>query len=58
MVAGSIPDVIGVFKWPSSSSRTMALGSTQPLTEMRTRNLPGDRGRKAGNLTAIYEPIF
>jgi hypothetical protein len=25
------------------SSRTMALGSTQPLTEMCTRNLPGDR---------------
>jgi hypothetical protein len=23
------------------SSRTMALGSTQPLTEMSTRNLPG-----------------
>jgi hypothetical protein len=23
------------------SSRTMALGSTQPLTEMSTKNLPG-----------------
>jgi hypothetical protein len=23
------------------SNRTMALGSTQPLTEMSTRNLPG-----------------
>jgi hypothetical protein len=30
----------------------MALGSTQPLTEMSTRNLPG-----ADNLTSIYEPI-
>jgi hypothetical protein len=33
----------------------MALGSTQPLTEMSTRNLPGSKGqsaRKAGNLTA------
>jgi hypothetical protein len=33
----------------------MALGSTQPLTEMSTRNLPGGKGRrvrKAGNLTA------
>jgi hypothetical protein len=29
------------FNWPSSSSRTMALGLTQPLTEMSTRNLPG-----------------
>jgi hypothetical protein len=44
----------------SSSSRTMALGSTQSLTEMSTRNLPGDNGRlarKADNLTAICEPI-
>jgi hypothetical protein len=35
----------------------MALGSTQPLTEMCTRNFPGGRGkgrpaRKADNLTA------
>jgi hypothetical protein len=38
----------------------MALGLTQPLTEMITRNLPGDNGRpvrKADNLTAICEPI-
>jgi hypothetical protein len=38
----------------------MALGSTQPLTEMSTRNLPGGKGRltcKADNLIAIYEPI-
>jgi hypothetical protein len=38
----------------------MALGSTQPLTEMSTRNLPGGKGwpaRKVDNLTAIYEPI-
>jgi hypothetical protein len=37
----------------------MALGSTQPLTEMRTRNLPGGKGRpvrKADNLTATSEP--
>jgi hypothetical protein len=34
----------------------MALGSTQPLTEMSTRNIPGGEGRparKADNLTAI-----
>jgi hypothetical protein len=39
----------------------MALGSTQPLTEMSTKNLPGGiwrPARKAGNLTAICEPIF
>jgi hypothetical protein len=35
------------FNWPNPSSRSVALGSTQPLTEMSTRNLPvranGDR---------------
>jgi hypothetical protein len=38
----------------------MALGSTQSLTEMSTRNFPGGKGRpasKADNLTAICEPI-
>jgi hypothetical protein len=58
-VAGSILDeVIGIFNLPSPSSRTMALGSTHPLTEMSTRNLPeGKRrgARRAHNLTAIAE---
>jgi hypothetical protein len=38
----------------------MTLRSTQPLTEMSTRNLPGAKGRQArgaDNLTAICEPI-
>jgi hypothetical protein len=38
----------------------MALGSTQPLTEMSARNIPGGEGRlalKAENLTAICESI-
>jgi hypothetical protein len=38
----------------------MALGSTQPLTEMSTRNIPGGKmrpGRKVDNVTATYEPI-
>jgi hypothetical protein len=56
---GSIPDeIIGYFNWPNPSSRTVAMGSTQPLTEMIARNLPGDKGRperKADNLTAICE---
>jgi hypothetical protein len=60
-VAGSIPDeVIGFFNWSNPSSHTMALGSTQPLTEMSTRNLPVGKGwptRGADNLTAICEPI-
>jgi hypothetical protein len=58
-VAGSIPDVIGFF-WPKPSSHTMVLGSTQPLTEMNTRNLNGGKGRparKADNLTAICESM-
>jgi hypothetical protein len=50
----SIPDEVITF-----SSCTLALGSTQPLKEMSTRNLPGGKGwpaRKADNLTAICEP--
>jgi hypothetical protein len=38
----------------------MALVSTQPLTEMSTRNLPESNGRsarEADNLTAVCEPI-
>jgi hypothetical protein len=61
MVAGSIPDkVIGFCNWPNVSSRIMALGSVQPLTEMIIRNFPEGKGflaRKADNLTAICEPI-
>ena len=39
-VAGSIPDsVIGIFHWHYPFGRTMALGSTQALTEMSTRNI-------------------
>jgi hypothetical protein len=59
-VAGSSPDEVDFFNWPNPSSRTMALGSTQPVTEMSTRNLPVVKGRparKADNLTAICEPI-
>jgi hypothetical protein len=59
-VTGSIPDVVGFFNWPNTSGRTMALGSTQPLTEMSIRDHPGAKGRparKADNFTAICEPI-
>ena len=39
-VAGSIPDgVTGIFHWHNPSGPTMAVGSTQPLTEMSTRNI-------------------
>jgi hypothetical protein len=51
----NVPSVLNPF------SRTVALASTQPVTEMSTRNLPGSKGRparKADNLNAICEPIF
>jgi hypothetical protein len=53
-----VPDEVDFFNLPNPSSSTMALGSTQPLTEMSTRNPLGGKGqpaRKADNLTAIYE---
>ena len=47
-VAGSIPNgVISIFHWHNPSGRTMALGSTQPLTQMSTRN-GGKGGRYVG----------
>jgi hypothetical protein len=52
-----IPDEVDFFNLPNPSSRTMALGSAQPLTEMSTRNLPGGKkrpARRTDNLTAIY----
>jgi hypothetical protein len=60
-VAGSIPDEVILFlNRPNPSSRTTALGSTQPLTEMSTRNLIALKGRpalKADNLSTIINPI-
>ena len=47
-VAGSIPDyVIAIFHWQNPSDRTMALGSTQPPTQMSTRSISwgGKTGR-------------
>ena len=39
-VAGSIPDgVNGIFHWHNPSDCTVALGSTQPLTEMSTSRI-------------------
>jgi hypothetical protein len=54
-VTGSIPEeVIAFFDLPNPSWRTMVISSTEPLTEMSTRNLPGGKegpARKADNLT-------
>jgi hypothetical protein len=47
------------FNLPNPSSRTMALGSTQPLREMSTRKFPGGKMRpasRADKLAGIYEP--
>jgi hypothetical protein len=55
-----VPDEVDFYSLPNTSSRTMNLGSTQPLTEMSTRNLPGGKkrpARRADNLAAICEPI-
>jgi hypothetical protein len=60
-VAGTILDeVIGFFSWPNPSSRTMVVGSAQPLTEISTMNLSRVKerpARKAYNLTTTCEPI-
>jgi hypothetical protein len=48
-----VPNEVDFFNLP------MVLGSTQPLTEMRTSNFPGGKkrpARRADNLAAIYKP--
>jgi hypothetical protein len=50
------PMRLNFFSLPNPSSRTVALGSTQPLTEIITRKLLGSKERpalEADNLTAI-----
>jgi hypothetical protein len=40
--AGEVTDFF--FNLPNLSSRTMALGVTQPLTKMSTENVSGEKG--------------
>jgi hypothetical protein len=40
--------VTGVFYFLNPSGRTMALGLTQPLSEMSTKGIPWGRGYKSG----------
>jgi hypothetical protein len=54
-VAGSIPDVILILFWHNPSGRTMALGSTQSLTEMSTMNISW--GRKGGQCVELTLPL-
>jgi hypothetical protein len=53
----NVHDLLLCKRYPSS--RNMALGSTQLLTEMSTRNLPAGKGWPAreADLTAICELI-
>jgi hypothetical protein len=55
----STDEVIRFLNWPDPFSRTMALGSTQPLTEMTGIFLGGKWGpaHRAENLTPICEQI-
>jgi hypothetical protein len=56
----SIPDDVTAFHLPNAFDRVMPLGIIQPVTEMSARDIPGRKmrpTRKAGNLTAICEPI-
>jgi len=62
-IAGSIPEgVIRMFHWHNPSSCTMALGLTQHLTEMSTRNISwGDKGGRcvgADKLTTFMCGLF
>jgi hypothetical protein len=60
-IAGSSNYEVDFLKLPNTFSRTVALGLTQPLREMSTRNLPWGKEvpqRKADNHTAICELII
>jgi hypothetical protein len=49
-----LDEVIGFFDLPNFSSRTTSLGSTQPVTEMSTRNPPGVKvGRRVRLKTSL-----
>jgi hypothetical protein len=50
-------EVLGFFNWPNPYSRTVVLGSTQPLTEMSTRNLPGVKGGRRIRLTTSQPSV-
>jgi hypothetical protein len=44
---------LNFFNLTNPSSRTIVLGSTQPLTEMSTRNLPRGKGGPRVRLTTL-----
>ena len=53
-VAGSFQDgVTGIFHWQNPSDRTLALWSTQPLTEISTRRFSGGKCGRCVRLTTL-----
>jgi hypothetical protein len=52
-----VQDEVDFINLPNPSSRTIALESTQPVTEMSIRNCSGGKkqpARRADNFAAIY----
>ena len=43
--------------WIFPSDQTMALGSTQPLVQMRTRNIPGGKGGRCVRMTTYHHTV-
>jgi hypothetical protein len=57
-VAVSIPDGVTVIcHWHNPSDRTLALGSTQPLTEMSTMSLRGGKAVGAKGWQPYHHPV-
>jgi hypothetical protein len=57
-VAGSIPDSVNrIFYWHNLSGCTMAMGSTQPLAKMSTRNFPEVKSGGYLRLNNITTPM-
>jgi len=59
-VMGSIPNVVGIFYLLNPSGCTMALGSSQPLTEISARNIVWESKqpmRRANKLKPRHVPI-
>jgi hypothetical protein len=48
-----VPDEVDFFNLSNPSSRTIALVSTQSLTEMSTRNLSGDKNGRRVEVTTL-----
>ena len=57
-VPGSIPGVVtGFFSDIFPSDQTMALGLTQPVVKMNTRNIPGGKGGRCVRLTTYHHTV-